>query len=104
VECLGHDVLLLHAGGHRLARVETLDATVIADVEISGPLRGLGWVTGELWSSSPGQLCRLDPLSGRIDARVALPAEIDVLDLAGDAEGHAWCVDGRSRVVRELMT
>ena len=42
LECLGRDVLVLHAGGHSLARVETFDGTVVDQFEMSAPLRGLG--------------------------------------------------------------
>jgi hypothetical protein len=100
LECIGDDLLVLHAGGRALARVETLDATSVANVEISVPLRGLAWVGQELWSSTARELCRIDAASGRVVARVALPTGSEVSDLAGDAEGHVWCVDGRSRRLR----
>ncbi len=100
LECIGDDLLVLHAAGRALARVETLDAVSVADVELSEPLRGLAWVARELWSSTAGELCRIDPASGRIIARFALPAGVEVCDLAGDAQGRIWCVDGRSRVLR----
>jgi len=103
LECVGPDLLLLHAGGRRLARVETLDAKPVADVEVGPRLRGLGWVGGLLWSAAPDQLCRLDPVTGRIVARFALPPQVEVSDLAGDAEGHVWCVDGGSRLVRAFV-
>jgi hypothetical protein len=104
LECIGDDLLVLHAAGRALARVETLDATAVADVEVDAPLRGLAWVGRELWSSTAGWLCRIDPASGRVVAQFALPAGIDVCDLAGDAEGHVWCVDGRSRLLRAFVT
>jgi hypothetical protein len=104
LECIGHDLLVLHAAGRRLARVETLDATSVADVEVSAPLRGLAWVGLELWSSTGGSLCRIDPASGQVVAQLALPAKIEVCDLAADDEGHVWCVDGRSRALRAFVT
>jgi hypothetical protein len=100
LECIGDDLLVLHSGGRALARVETLDATAVKDVEVEGPLSGLAWVGRELWSSAAGELRRIDLASGRIVARVPLPAGIEVTDLAGDTEGHVWCVDGRSRRLR----
>jgi hypothetical protein len=100
LECLERDLLVLHAGGRSLARVETLDATVVAQLETNAPLRGLGWAGGELWSATAGELLRIDPASGRILARLALPAGIEVCDLTGDSEGRLWCVDGSSCVVR----
>jgi hypothetical protein len=102
LECLGHDVLVLHGGGRWLARLETLDATVVDQFETNAPLRGLGRVGGELWSATSDELVRLDPASGRILARVALPAGIEVCDLAADAERLLWCVDGSSSAVRAL--
>jgi hypothetical protein len=103
LECIGDDLLVLHAAGRALARVETLDAVSVAEVELSAPMRGLAWVERELWSSTAGELCRIDPASGRIVARFALPAGVEVCDLAGDAQGRIWCVDGRSRVLRAFV-
>jgi hypothetical protein len=100
LECVGDDLLVLHAAGRALTTVETLDASPIAHVEVSAPLRGLAWVARELWSSTSGELCRIDLASGRVVGRFALPAGSEVCDLAGDANGRVWCVDGRSRIVR----
>ncbi len=107
LECIGDDLLVLHAGGRALARVETrdlqtLDVATLANVELCAPMRGLTWAARGLWSSTAGALCRIDHASGRVVARLALPAGIEVCDLAGDAEGHVWSVDGRSRVVRRF--
>jgi hypothetical protein len=103
LECIGDDLLVLHAAGRTLSRLETLDATSRTSVETRAPLRGLAWVGRELWSSTADQICRIDPASGRIVARFALPAGIEVCDLAGDAEGRIWCVDGRSKIVRAFV-
>jgi hypothetical protein len=109
LECIGDDLLVLHAGGRALARVETRDlkmlgVATVSNVELSAPMRGLTWVGRGLWSSTAsstsGALCRIDPASGRISARLALPAGVEICDLAGDAQGHLWGVDGRSRVAR----
>jgi hypothetical protein len=100
LECIGDDLLVLHAGGRAIARVETLDATSLTNVEVNAPLRGLAWVGRALWSSTAGELCRIDPASGRVVARAALPPGFEVTDLAGDNEGLIWCVDGQSRRLR----
>ncbi len=100
LECVGDDLLVLHAAGRALTTVETLDASPIAGVEVNAPLRGLAWVARELWSSTAGELCRIDLASGRVVGQFALPAGSEVCDLAGDANGRVWCVDGCSRVVR----
>ncbi len=100
LECMGDDLLVLHSSGRALARVETLDATAVTNVELGAPLSGLAWIARGLWSSTAGALCRVDPASGRLVGRLALPAGTAVCDLAGDAEGRLWCVDGRSRTLR----
>ena len=102
LECIGHDLLILHAGGRSLARVEIFDGTVVSQFETEAPLRGLGWMGRGLWSATEGEVVRLDPASGRLLARVALPAGIEVCDLTADAEGLLWFVDGGSSAVRAL--
>ncbi len=100
LECIGNDVLVLHQAGAALARVETLNATSIADFDLPTPLQGLARIGRELWSSTGSELCRLDPGSGKILGRVGLPSGIAACDLAGDAENRVWCVDGKSRRLR----
>jgi hypothetical protein len=100
LECIGNDLLVLHAGGRAIARVETLDATSVSHVDVDVPLHGLAWVARALWSFAADRLYRIDLASKRVVARFALPPATEVCDLAGDANGYFWCVDGRSRVVR----
>jgi hypothetical protein len=102
IECIGSDILVLHDGGRSLARVETLDATPLDRVLTDVPMRGLAWTGGQLWTSTPGELLRIHPTSARILGRLALPTGVDVCDLAGDAEGRVWWVDGRTPIVRAL--
>jgi hypothetical protein len=106
LECVDNDLLVLHAGGRALARVETfrieaLGPRTIANVELSAPLQGLAWMGRELWSSTGPELCRIDSASGQVLGRVPLPG-IEACDLAGDGAGHIWCVDGRSKTVHAL--
>ena len=55
-ESIEGDLLVLHAGGRLLARVELVDhaegveAIVVADLPTDAPLRGLAWSRGELWT------------------------------------------------------
>jgi hypothetical protein len=107
LECVRSGLLLvLHAGGRALAHVETfspdrLDASIVANIELSSAFQGLGWIGRELWASAGRELCRIDPATGRVLARMALPGVVEACDLAGDESGRAfWCVDGRSKVVR----
>lgn len=104
LECIGNDLLVLHGGGRALARIETLDAVSLSQVEVDVPLRGLAWVARALWSFGAGQLHRIDLAAKRIVARFTLPPAIEVCDLAGDANGRFWCVDGRSRIVRTFAS
>ncbi|HEY5242634.1 MAG TPA: universal stress protein [Polyangiaceae bacterium] len=106
LECIDEDLLVLHAGGRSLTRIATIDhadsveAAVVAEVRTSLPLRGLAWSGAELWSSTAGALIRIDPDSGQMLERIALPGAVEVCDLAGDLEGRLWCVDGTSGRVR----
>jgi hypothetical protein len=108
LECVENGLLVLHAGGRALARVEIFHIEApgprtIANVELSAPLQGLAWMGRELWSSSGRELCRIDPASGQVLGRVTLPG-IEACDLAGDGSGHIWCVDGRSRTVHAFAS
>jgi nucleotide-binding universal stress UspA family protein len=106
IECMHGDLLILHRGGRSLARLHIEDhalgtrAVMVADIATEVPLRGLAWDGGELWSATEGSLVRVDPSSGRVVARLPLSGVAQVTDLAADADGCFWCVDGSSRKVR----
>jgi hypothetical protein len=106
LERVDDDLLVLHSGGRALARVdtlaraETLDAVAVAQAEFDVPLHGLARIAQEFWSFAEGELYCIDLVSARIMPQFALPKDIEVCDLAGDAKGRVWCVDGRSRVIR----
>jgi nucleotide-binding universal stress UspA family protein len=107
LECLERDVLVLHAEGRCFARIRVEDhalsteAVVVSDIATDEQLRGLTWAGGELWSATAHGLVRIDPASARILARLELSG-VEVSDLAADAVGHFWCVDGRSRILRRF--
>jgi nucleotide-binding universal stress UspA family protein len=106
LECLEGDLLVLHSDGRALSRVRVVDraegveGTVLASVAVPTPMRGLAWLHGELWTSTAGALLAVEPGSARALARIELPPGVEACDLAGDAEGRLWCVDGTSRFVR----
>jgi hypothetical protein len=112
LECIDRDLLVLHDAGRRLARVRVHDETnprmhdvspptnaravVLDDVETGAALRGLTWAERSLWSSTGAALVRVDPFTGRLSARVALPAGLAMIDVAAEGENLVWCVDGIS--------
>jgi nucleotide-binding universal stress UspA family protein len=106
IECMQGDLLLLYRGGRALTRLHIEDHAlgtrdvVVSDVATEVPLRGLAWDGGELWSATDGSLVRIDPSSARVIARLPVSGMAQVYDLAADAEGRFWCVDGSSRKVR----
>jgi nucleotide-binding universal stress UspA family protein len=106
IECIHGDLLVLHDGGRRLARVRIEDhaltnrAILVSNAPTDVPLRGLAWDGGELWSATDGSLVRIDPTTARIVARLPLSGAPPVCDLAADTEGTLWCVDSASRTVR----
>jgi nucleotide-binding universal stress UspA family protein len=112
--CWERDLLILHQGGRRLARVHVTrlrveahplskQAIVVGEAETHAPLHGLSWSGGDLWSTTPGNLVRVDPATGAILERVSLPEPFEVCDLAADVDGRFWCVDGATRKVRVFV-
>jgi nucleotide-binding universal stress UspA family protein len=106
LECLEGGLLALHGGGRRLAwlHFEThgraRKAVLERDVMTEAALHGLCWVGEELWSGSGKDLLRLDPATGEALERLSLPGSSEVRDIAGDARGRFWCVDGVTSGVR----
>jgi len=101
-ERLDDDLLVLHAGGTRLARVQVRkhvpanEGIVASDVETGEALRGLTWAAGELWSATSRELVRIDPSTAAVAQRLAFPSGVEVRDFAADVSGRFWCVDGTS--------
>jgi hypothetical protein len=116
LECLDHDLLVLHDAGRRLARLRPCDETnprmhdvappivaravVIGDVQTGALLRGLTWARRCLWSSADGALVQVDPFTGNISARVALPAGVATCDVAVEGEDRLWCLDATGSKLR----
>jgi hypothetical protein len=110
LECFDRDLLVLHDAGRRLARIRPHDVTnprmhdvapptyaravVLDDVPTVAELRGLTWARACLWSSVPDAFVQVDPVTGAILARVALPAGVAAWDVAVEGENCLWCVDG----------
>jgi hypothetical protein len=103
IECFEGDLLVLHAGGRCLSRIETLDATTVARVETDVLLRGLTWGAGQLWSSTGNALVCIDPASARVLKRITVPSGVEVVDMTGDGEGRLWCADGKAPGVRAFV-
>ena len=107
-ECLDDDLLVLYAGGTRLARVQIRrhvlanEGVVVSDVETGAALRGLTWAAGELWSATSRELVRIDPRTTAVAERLTLPPAVEVSDFAADVTGRFWCVDGTSSTVHIL--
>jgi hypothetical protein len=108
LECRGGDLLVLHAAGRRLMRLQvdslglTEDAVVVGERRTDVALRGLAWVAGQLWSSTGDELVRIDPGTAGTLERLLLPGTVEVCDLTVDSAGCFWCVDGTSPRVRVL--
>jgi hypothetical protein len=116
LECFDRDLLVLHDAGRRLARIRAQDVTnprmhdvapqiyaravVLGDVETGAPLRGLTWARGNLWSSAGAGLVQVDPFTGAISNRVALPVDIEVCDLAAEPSDRFWCIDKAAAKLR----
>jgi hypothetical protein len=108
LELIEGDLLVLHGGGKQLSRVRVVEHAIddrvalVSRTPSETVLRGLAWSGGELWSSTPGAIVRIDPATARILERVGTPGALELQDLAADDEGRFWAVDGASRRVRIL--
>ncbi len=125
LECLGRDLLVLHDGGRRLARIRVRDETsvrmrddvpifrlrrrpppansralVLGDADLGEALRGLTWANGSLWSSAGAALVRVGPFTGHISERVPLPAGVAGCDVAFERGVGLWCVDDGAAKLR----
>lgn len=98
--CLENDVLVAHAGGREIVRIEPRYGTIVGELPVTGRIHGLALVCGQLWCATAFELRRIDPATGRVLASLALPSGTTVCDLAGDDDCRFWCVDGRTSRLR----
>lgn len=99
----------LWVGQYRDRRIHQIDPAsgrVIRTIESNRFVTGVTWVDGELWHGTwegdESELRRVDPASGAVLERVAMPAGAGVSGLESDGAGLFYCGGGTSGTVRAV--
>lgn len=90
--------------GRRMHQVDPATGTVLRTIESDRFVTGVTWVDGDLWhgtwESGESDIRRVDPSSGKVLARLNMPAGVAVSGLESDGGDHFFCGGGDSSVVR----
>jgi glutamine cyclotransferase len=99
----------LWVGQYRDRRIHQIDPAtgrVISSIESNRFVTGVTWVDGELWHGTwegdDSELRRIDPASGQVLQRLALPEGSGVSGLESDGAALFYCGGGSSGKVRAV--
>jgi glutamine cyclotransferase len=99
----------LWVGQYRDRRIHQIDPAtgrVIRSIESNRFVTGVTWVDGELWHGTwegdDSELRRIDPASGQVLQRLALPEGSGVSGLESDGAALFYCGGGSSGKVRAV--
>jgi glutamine cyclotransferase len=99
----------LWVGQYRDRRIHQIDPAtgrVISSIESNRFVTGVTWVDGELWHGTwegdDSELRRIDPASGQVLQRLAMPEGSGVSGLESDGAGLFYCGGGSSGKVRAV--
>ncbi len=99
----------LWVGVHRERKIHQVDpetGRVLRTLTSDRFVTGVTWVEGELWhgtwENEESELRRIDPASGAVRERLALPPGIGVSGLESDGAGRFFCGGGRSGKLRAV--
>jgi len=90
----------------KIHRIDPNSGKILRTIESDRFVTGVSWVDGELWHATwegeESELRRIDPESGTVKERLALPPGTTVSGLEADATGHWLCGGGSSGKVRRV--
>lgn len=99
----------LWVGDHRGRRIHRIDpetGAVLATIESDRFVTGVTWVDGELWHGTwegrESEVRRVDPASGAVLVRLAMPAGAGVSGLESDGDERLFCGSGDGGMVRAI--
>lgn len=99
----------LWVGQHRGRKIHQVDpetGTVLGTIETDRFVTGVTWVDGELWhgtwEDSESDIRRIDPSSGEVLERLAMPVGTGVSGLESDGGDRFFCGGGDSATVRSI--
>jgi glutamine cyclotransferase len=97
----------LWVGQYRNRKIHQIDpdtGAILRTIESNRFVTGVTWVDGELWHGTwegdESELRRIDPASGEVRERLALPAGIALSGLESDGGDRFFCGGGNSGKVR----
>jgi glutamine cyclotransferase len=99
----------LWVGQHRNRRIHQVDpqtGAILRTIESNRFVTGVTWIDGELWHGTwegdDSDLRRVDPQTGEVLERLAMPAGAGVSGLESDGGDQFFCGGGSSGKVRTL--
>ena len=92
--------------GRRIHQIDPATGAILRTIESNRFVTGVSWVDGELWHGTweddASELRRVDPDTGRVLARRALPAGAVVSGLESDGGDLLFCGGGPSGTLRAV--
>ena len=99
----------LWVGQYRERKIHQIDPAtgrVIRSIASNRFVTGVSWVDGELWHGTwegdQSELRRIDPASGQVLQRLAMPAGTGISGLESDGDALFYCGGGTSGTVRAV--
>jgi glutamine cyclotransferase len=99
----------LWVGEYRARKIHQIDpdtGKVLRTIESNRFVTGVTWVDGELWHATweadESELRRIDPGTGEVMDKVAMPAGANVSGLESDGRDRFFCGGGRSGKIRTV--
>jgi outer membrane protein assembly factor BamB len=92
--------------GRRIVEIDPATGAVRRTIESDRFVTGVTWAEGELWHGTwegdASDVRRIDPASGKVLARIDLPAGTGVSGLESDGGEHFFCGSGDRGTVRAI--
>jgi len=99
----------LWVGQYRERKIHQIDpqtGAILRTIESNRFVTGVTWVDGELWhatwESDESELRRIDPQTGEVQERLALPPGVNVSGLESDGGDQFFCGGGNTGNVRTV--
>jgi glutamine cyclotransferase len=99
----------LWVGQYRERKIHQIDpqtGAILRTIESNRFVTGVTWVDGELWHATwegdESELRRIDPQTGEVQERLALPPGVNVSGLESDGGDQFFCGSGNTGKVRAV--